>query len=271
MGLEFQAVRSARQPQGDRNKLPVFQQPTPRQVGRARGLLPPRGQFAQDGEIPPRQGRRRADAQVGLGGGFFLLDGRIVEAGPFLVQPRFDAGRARAVAQPGGGLRQMAHVVGRVFEHLRRERAGDPVGARVRLGKVHIEQFGQQVAERQGGTKAGETRGQPRVEHIARRGPRGTPQYHQVLGRIVQDLDDAGIGQDFPERRQVAERHGIDQEGCAAGQADLEQAQPGVVGAVPHEFGVERQARRPAEPRDQAAQRFRGCDQLEGFRHAAAP
>ena len=134
---------------------------------------------------------------------------------------------------------QKAHVVEGVTDLGFGQRPPQPVGPRLGLVQVDLDQLREQVAQRDRRGEAGETGGDPGVEDAARRHAAGALEDRQVLDGVVQDLGDLGVRQQRSEGCQV-DGGGVDQVKVAVGKGELDDPEVGVVGAFPDELGVER-------------------------------
>src|SRR5690606_15458352 len=76
------------------------------------------------------------------------------------------------------------------------------------------------------------------VEDVLRARAGGAAEDGEVLPRVVEHLDDGGVGEEGAERREV-EGGGVEEVDVVLGEGELDDAEAGVVRPLPHELGVE--------------------------------
>ncbi len=238
----FQLGRRGRGQRGERVQRLVGQDPAAWLIGGHRALFAPAGQrpchrllrwlqAPEPLESPPRI--------RGLG----AVQARFFERGAFPGMPVSAAACLECRRKIGVQLQQVVHVVRRVGELRIGQRPPRPVGAGLslvdRVPELAGDQFGIADLRRQ----AEQCSRHLRVEHRARHSAARVQQRLEVLAGRVQDLGSRPVGEHRVQRPEVEARQWIHQ--VAIGVArHLHQAQLRRVGALAHELGVEREARR---------------------------
>ena len=157
------------------------------------------------------------------------------------------------------------HVVGGVGQLLRRQRAPRPVGPGLalvdRVPELPGNELGvadlRRVAEQRGGDLG--------VEHRPGQPSPGLVQDLEVLSGGVQDLELATVGEQLVQRAELEPGQRVHQVAVRVA-GELHQAQLCVVGPLPHELGVEREAGRALHP-EHGCLEFRLCRDESRFPH----
>ncbi len=123
-----------------------------------------------------------------------------------------------------------------------RERTAEPVGARRALVQRHARGPLDRVLQRGGRALAHEAGGALRVEHVLRQVACGPREDLQVLQRVVQHDLRVRVRQKLTQRHQIVtrQRNRVHKVHIVPAEADLDHTERGVVRALPHKLGVER-------------------------------
>ncbi len=168
--------------------------------------------------------------------------GRLLEARKLLARPAHALAGAQLTRQSAVAQPKVVHVLQGVLDLLRGERSSKPVCEAVGLAQPHVGHTLDQSRERdlvvvpeQGGCNLG-------IEDGADGPSQQAVEDGQILAGRVEDLLYVGIGQQRRQRRQIADRQGIDH-GCGAVRGHLNRPHLGVVPAFPDKLSVHEQRR----------------------------
>ena len=166
-----------------------------------------------------------------------IADG-IGERGEIFIEPAAPVECVQALEQNGVDAGQVADIILGVFDLPGRERPLQPVGAALGLVQLDIEDLPDQVgvadlipqAQHRGGDLGVEQRLRQLIEKLL--------EDLQILAGGVKYLGDGPVLEEPLDGAQIIDGQRIDAGGDIL-VADLDQRQPGVVGALAHELGVD--------------------------------
>src|SRR4029077_17218428 len=243
----------------------IVEDPAARAVVLQGITLAPRGERAREAltcRVERAQAFQTQPGSLGRNGECALVG----ERRELLAEPREPSETLELLLQACRERQQITHVIERVLDLLRRQRAARPVGARVRFVELLSEKpphrFGIAHLRRQ----PGETCGDLGVEHRLREpGHRQHPR--EILTRGMHDLQPPVRDEHLRERSETPERQRIDAQRIVATCA-LHQAQLSAVRPRTQKLGVEANACLRREMRDERGE-FGRCGDY-GFQTGSA-
>ncbi len=167
-----------------------------------------------------------------------VVVGFVFEAGEFFADPGHAVGFVDLADEAFVDLGEVEDIFDGVADLVVGERSAEPVGEGLSFGDAFVEQHLDQAEEAQGVAIADEAGGELDVEDVVGEESGRAEADLEVFLAGVDDGDDVGVGDEFPEGGDIDVGDGVDEDDLAVA-ADLDEAEGGVIGFVADEFGIE--------------------------------
>ncbi len=236
----------------------VRRHPERRAVELARDPIAPRDQLAEQRQLAAREIARALEAEEGVFLAIAVAPLRPLQPAELFLRPRPASGPVQLLLQPIAQIEQIHRVLGRVAQHVGRERTHRPVGALMLLVELHAE-----VALEEGrqaeAPNPEDLRRHSRVEEVRRMPAVVLMQEPQVVVGIVKDDLDARRLEQPAERRRLADGQRIEH-GAPLARGELEQVDAVDETMKARAFGIDGDRLHPFDSAKEALGFLRGLD-----------